>query len=244
MRILLIDDRHKDLKNTVIIPLEDLGYEVIPIAQPMDGLRLSNPNFNVIFVDYVFENSLKYTGTILGMQIRKKCPLVPLVLLTANGKEKIRDFIYVGFDDYFDKNIEAESEEEVKERLTECISTAIKNSQKRNNLRNYSVEELENVKNRLTNINQGYINCKAISKKTIQKIATEVAKIEGIATLRGQTISEFFQTTENGSLKIEALKIRQLVIENPTEWDESKGAFSPFIKLIKEFFEEGFELSA
>lgn len=243
MRILLIDDRHKDLKNALIVPLESLGYEVTPIAQPGDGLRLSNPNFHVIFVDYEFENSLKYTGTILGMQIRKKCPLVPLILLTAYGKEKIRDFIYVGFDDYFDKNIDAESEDAVKERLTECLSTAIKNSQKRNNLKNYTTEELENVRIRLTNINQGYINCKAVSKKTIQKIANEVAKIENLSTLRGQAISEFFQTTENGSLKIEALKIRQLVIENPTEWLDIKGSFSPFIKLMKEFFDDGFDFS-
>ena len=105
------------------------------------------------------------------------------------------------------------------------------------------LEDLEDVKKRLTNINQGYINCGTFGKKTIQKIANEVAKIEKLKTLRGQTISLFFQTTENGSLKIEALKIRQLVIEYPTEWSEIKVSFSPFIKLMKEFFEEGFALS-
>ena len=131
MRILLIDDRHKELYNSVIRPLEALGHEVTPIAQPNDGLILSNPNFNIILVDYEFENSEKYTGTTLGLQIRKKCPFIPLILLTAYGKEKIRDFIYVGFDDYFDKNIEAESDYAVEERLTECISTAIKNSKKK-----------------------------------------------------------------------------------------------------------------
>jgi CheY-like chemotaxis protein len=234
---LIIDDDRREVAPFIDV-LQSHGHSVDYRSDPNQGIKAANHQYHMIFVDFKFPIADK-DGTDVGMEIRKKCPLVPLVLFTANGKENIRDFIFVGFDDYFDKHPEGEKAREKKKRLFDCIENAVANFQRRTQTI-FPAEELESIRCRLDNIEKAYSQSIAIDK-TIQKIANEVSKIEGRGQqLKGQALSAMFQTAANGTLKTEALKARQLLIENPDKWPVTRDQFKPVKKLIEELIEYGF----
>ena len=71
-----------------------------------------------------------------------------MVLITSYGAESIREFIHVGFDDYFDKKIPGENSEDVIKRFKDCLDSAKTNSQRRIKSE-FKDEELTSIKNRL-----------------------------------------------------------------------------------------------
>lgn len=236
MTILFIDDEKRK-----VLPLMDalinLGHTVDYRDNPEDGIAAASHHYNLIFVDFTFEFSDK-DGTDIGMELRKKCSLVPLVLLTAYGKEKIRDFIYVGFDDYFDKHIEGETVTDKKKRLVNCLEVAITNSQKR--IKSiFSEDELKLANLRLDAIEH------ALSLLTINRTNEAIVikvnayeKAHGGATkpITRSRLSTFFSLYEKGRLNEDALKVRQLLIENPpSKWPETCKEFTKVSDLIKEF---------
>ena len=238
-KILLIDDRLKELQRQIIIPLEELGYEVTQCAQPKDGLAAACHGYHLIFIDLVFENSLSFNGASLGLKIRKKCPLVPLVLLTAHGDQQIREFIYVGFDDYVDKNIEGEDEAELTQRLVGCIEKAYENAQKRIPSR-FKSQELERARTRLNALQQAYTELQI--NRSDKNVAVKVYKYEidhgeifKSASLSSQALLGYFRLYNKGAINSNALKAVQLISENRNEWDKVQENFVPIQKLIKEF---------
>jgi CheY-like chemotaxis protein len=233
---LIIDDTFREVDPFIEI-LKNKGHNVDYREDPKIGIETANNQYSLIFIDLIFPYSDR-DGTDIGIAIRKKCPLIPLVLLTANGKENIRDFIWVGFDDYFDKHPEGEHPKDKISRFLSCIEKAKCNSQRRIKS-TFSQEELGNIKKRLDNIELAYSQSMA-RVKTIQRIANAVSRIEGLQKLSSQALSGMFQTMENGNLKIEALKARQLLIENPEKWKIIRNNFKPLKKLTTELIEYGF----
>ena len=238
-KILLIDDKLAELRKQIIIPLEDLGYEVTICAQPKDGLTLACHAYHLVFVDFKFDNSLNFNGASLGMKIREKCPLLPMVLLTAHGDEQIREFIYVGFDDYLDKNIAGEDEADMMERLQFCIEKAQENAQKRIP-KQFTPKELERVKKRLDALENAYtILTKNRSDKRIgEKVYEyevdhgEIFKSKGVSS---QALLGYFRLFNNGTINSNALKAVQLLRDEAGRWEKTRKNFVPIGKLIKEF---------
>ena len=236
MTILFIDDEKRK-----VLPLMDalsnLGHTVDYRDNPDDGIAAASHHYNLIFVDFTFEMSDK-DGTDIGMELRKKCSLVPLVLLTAYGKEKIRDFIYVGFDDYFDKHIEGERVTDKKRRLVNCLEVAITNSQKR--IKSvFTEDELKLANLRLDAIEHALT---LLTKNRTQEAI--VIKVNAYESANGGTtkpmvrsrLSTFFALYEKGRLNEDALKVRQLLIENPpSKWPITRKDFAKVTELIKEF---------
>jgi DNA-binding response OmpR family regulator len=236
MTILFIDDEKRKV-HPLMDALINLGHTVDYRDNPDDGIAAASHHYNLIFVDFTFEMSDK-DGTDIGMELRKKCSLVPLVLLTAYGKEKIRDFIYVGFDDYFDKHIEGERVTDKKRRLVNCLEVAIANSQKR--IKSiFSEDELKLANLRLDAIEHAL--SLLLTNRTDENIVRKVNDYEkGIDSaakpITRSRLLTFFSLYEKGRLNEDALKVRQLLIENPTsKWPETRKAFKKVSVLIKEF---------
>lgn len=76
-------------------------------------------------------------------------------------------------------------------------------------------------------------------------IAIEVSEIEDVRDKKGNrtnltanNFSVFFGVNNKGGLNINALKARQLLIENPGNWIETKSKFKPLLLLIDELIDK------
>ncbi len=247
-KILIIDDSD-NVVSAIAQLLRDKKHHVKHEYTPTDGIDEANPTYDYIFIDFVFENQ-SLNGTDIGIQVRKKCPLVPLILFTANGTERIQEFIFVGFDAFYDKHVFGEDGRRKMKRLFECIDIAKRNSQRR--IKSiFNEEELKSIYVRLDNIEKALLEIKTYNRKSIAGIAKRVAVIEADkdksdkneeASMVGQTLSMMFKTAENGNVKTEALKARQLLLQYPDRWPNVRKHFKPVIKLITELIDEGFPL--
>lgn len=237
MNILFIDDEKRK-----VVPFMDalntLGHTVCYRENPESGIASASHLYNLIFVDFKFGLMSDKNGSDIGMELRKKCPLVPLVLLTNFGKESIREFIYVGFDDYFEKHVEGERVTDKKKRLVNCLEVAITNSQKR--IKSiFSEDELSRAKIRLDAIEYAYTQTRHHSDASI---AMQVYKYEiekGIIykhpKLSGPALVSYFRLYDSGIINPNALKAKQLLIENSISWQTVRKKFRPILDLINEF---------
>lgn len=237
MNILFIDDQ-KDRVRPLMNALSDLEHTVDYKDTPEAGIAAASHHYNLIFIDFTFEMSDK-DGTDIGMELRKKCSLVPLVLLTAYGKEKIRDFIYVGFDDYYDKHIDGERTTDKKKRLVNCLEVALRNSQKR--IKSiFSEDELMRARTRLDAIENAYFKSRhrtdADLAKYVYEYEIENEVIYKFPKLSGQALVSYFRLYDNGSINQNALKAKQLLVENENLWIAVRSKFKPIKNLIFEFF--------
>jgi CheY-like chemotaxis protein len=236
----------------------------VQIAQDAEaGIKTMSNYYDMVFIDYHFNSDTEaLTGADVGLKIREKCPLAPLILMTAYGSENIRNFIYVGFDDYLPKKIEGEMGEDREVRKRDCIIKAQENAQKR--IKSiFSDDELLNVKERLDRIEETIKFLQSI-KKTVNghTIAAGVAlldddkKLENNIELFGKLIyasskkelikkhqlitynalSEFFQIrNKDGKYLEKALKTRQLLKQNAEYWQNTKKYCSPVSSIVSEF---------
>jgi CheY-like chemotaxis protein len=133
MKKALIIDDEPSFSSKFAEFLKERGYEVYAtndITNVMEFIE-EYKNFDIIFVD--FELSNKKNGAIVGHEIRKKYPLPILILNTAYGGEKIKDFIWVGFDNYLSKYKEGMGADfnKMKSDFDTCIKDAENNQRKR-----------------------------------------------------------------------------------------------------------------
>lgn len=140
MKILVLDDDLASVKYSVKT-LEKLYGEgsITVIEDEEEGIKKSTFNYDVIFIDFKFSaDPSRKTGNQVGMAIRRKNPLSALILMTAHSKDRIRDFIYVGFDDYIEKDVRTTDYEQM---FKNVVEKAIENSQNRLKSR-FTEEEL------------------------------------------------------------------------------------------------------
>ena len=149
MKTLIIDDTKQHAYRVKKYLEEIFSYDEddkpIIKTNPQNGIMEMNHSYDLVFVDFKFDNH-SLTGTDIGLEIRKKYPLATLILITAFGKENILKFIHVGFDAYLDKD-----EGDLNQGLInfkKTIKIGIENSQKRIKSK-FSFEELKNVKDKL-----------------------------------------------------------------------------------------------
>lgn len=123
-KILIIADKMEEIYPIQNI-LKLLGYLVEPQSNPESGLAIASHKYSIIFIDYQFDNSTKYTGTSLCCAIRKKCPLSTIILLTNYGKENIGNFVYADWDGYFDKESTGARARDLDDLMKDCVAKAI-----------------------------------------------------------------------------------------------------------------------
>lgn len=245
LTILFIDDIRDEVE-PFIDYLKNSGHDADNYAEdPYVGVQKASHKYDLIFIDFTFERK-DIDGTQVGLLLRKKCPLVPLVLLTAYGREKIREFIYVGFDDYFDKHIDGEKAKEKKERLSNCLSTALRNSQRRIKSE-FTHDELSRAKLRLDALQHAYtVQKRNRSASNLAKRVFDYECEKGIIfktkdkkgetkSISGQTLHGFFRFIEKGHINENALKAKQLLSESKDAWPDVRTNFKHIKELIEEF---------
>jgi DNA-binding response OmpR family regulator len=241
MNILIIDDEGTEgfsgsLKNF----LTTQGHSVTVIDDPQNGIDTMSNKFDLVFIDFLFSKDPNVkTGNQVGLEIRRKCPLAAMVLITAFGSDHIRDFIYVGFDDYYDKNNDGSTDEVRNERKQNCIEISLNNAQKRIKS-SFSGNELESVKIRLSYIKKAVDQLTIItSQSQLTKKVVELMQQEGHNDIGNtyNSLSIFFKLKDKQNNYTEnALKTRQILKENYDDWKGTVTSYSPLKKIKREFF--------
>ena len=199
------------------------------------------------------------------MQIRKRYPLAPLILVTAWGCEKISEYIHVGFDAYLEKDKNGAIKNDY---IKDCLRIASQNAQKRIKSK-FSPEELESAKIRLDcmekaskfDLNLGLIAAitglleQGIPEEEINK---DILQIKEIYSKKGKDKNKMYRNKTlmtrsaiNKYIKIyerksddeniifvaspSALKVRQLLKENPTKWPRLRKKHASIKKFIADF---------
>lgn len=241
MKILLIDDKKSSVESVVSSLEEIYGEENVTTLynkKPKinEILGLLNNSFDVVFVDYEFSKDKSViTGADLGLQIRMKYPLLAIILMTAYGEENIRNFIYVGFDDYYEKSRAGLADE--KELLKNCIDNATSNKEKRIKTK-FSSDELQTCKVILDSAeeaSQNLIGKVNICLKGAEIYAIKQGKEKPISRVQFQS---YFNLKKNGAwynINPDALKTLQLLKENPNEWPKARQRFDYIKELLNNF---------
>lgn len=261
MKILIIDDDRK-FCSALKDYLELKEHNVITYNLPEDGIKAveKNKSFDVVFIDFKFENDRYRTGAEIGLKIRDISPLSALILVTAYGEDHIRDYIYVGFDNYIPKYDEGNGSnlKKMHQELNECIEKAINNTKKRIKTV-FTDEELEPVRERMNYVKRAVeeLKLQITNQQTIAakiKEYMELDKSSGLITSTTKIPSTYNAHSLFFQLKIEcndvnedgtqidktiylekALKARQILSENFTEWKTTVMSFEPLKKIKDEF---------
>lgn len=259
MKILIIDDDRK-FCNALKDYLEINGHNVATCLLPDDGIKQveRDKSYDVVFIDFKFENDITRNGASIGLRIRDISPLSALILVTAYGEDHIRDYIYVGFDNYISKYDEGNGSnfKKMHKELNECIEKAINNSKKRVKTE-FTEEELKPVRERMNYVRRAILEIKHINQQTI---ATKIKDFMEADKTNGRIASTVkIPSTYNAhslffQLKIEcndksmdgtridktiylekALKTRQILREDFNDWKTTVSSFEPLRKIKDEF---------
>lgn len=259
MKILIIDDDRK-FCNALKDYLELKEHTVTTYNLPEDGIKAveKNKSFDVVFIDFKFENDNNRTGAEIGLKIRDISPLSALILVTAYGEDHIRDYIYVGFDNYISKYDEGNGSnfKKMHKELDDCIETSINNTKKRIKTV-FTDEELKPVRERMNYVKRAVVELKYINQQTIAskiKEFMEDDKNKGIIPKTSKIPTTYNAHSLFFQLKIEcndvgmdgtqidktiylekALKARQILSENFNEWKTTVSSFEPLKKIKNEF---------
>lgn len=258
MKALIIDDDRNFCKFLTEF-LELLEYKVDYSLSPEDGIGKvkKDKSYDIVFIDYKFENS-RMTGADLGLKIRDISPISALILITAYGEDHIKDFIYVGFDNYIAKYKEGIGEDftKMQDEYISCFEVAILNSKKRYKSE-FSKEELLIVLQRMNYLKKAVEETDHITQKSLaEKVKGLMIKDQKEGKIP-QTVkipnsysahSGFFQLTpsykkidgkrimvEKTDYLLNALKVRQILNEDFGYWSELVASYEPLKKIKKEF---------
>ena len=266
-KVLLIDDNPHSREDIItilneVIEFDKGDYPLIHKDNPESGIKEMNHSFDIVFIDYIFDNN-DLTGADIGIQIRKKYPLAILILITAFGKEKIDDYIHVGFDSYIEKDSGREKPEDlfrkaiekgeeksqlrIKSKFTDeelCEDTKFLNTL------NKAVEltinhKTEKANNESYNIvytllendkNEEYIN------NNLKEISLYLKKnkekvYDGIKFTTRQSINQYLKVYQNKIFVAEepALRIRQLFKMYPNQWNHLRAKHQTIINFLNDF---------
>ncbi len=134
MKCLIIDD-DRDFIDGIMDRLEMRDHIFDFRYTPEGGVQMANEikNYDLIFIDFRFKSEPNYTGADVGLRIRRNNPLSTLILMTAWGKEEIKNYIFVGFDNYWSKYDEGDGEDldKMMADFDETIEKALLNAQRR-----------------------------------------------------------------------------------------------------------------
>ena len=279
MKILLLDDDLASVEGSVFTLKETYGNDnVTVIENEEEGIEEATFKYDVIFIDYKFsDDPNRKTGNQVALAIRKKNPISALILMTAYGSDNIRNFIYVGFDDYIAKDSRTLNQAEM---FKDAVKNAIQNSQRRLKTRFTQAELKEgdiNIKQRLDFMERVFM-CSQYAKN-VEKVAigvfllekgftgfdtqlydeihkayelrkekdvTKTYKYSGKKPFSNSTISEIFKVYAKGKGKKKvkdwkfvaetpALKARQILIENQTDWLNIRIEHATLANFLKDF---------
>lgn len=123
-RALLIDDNRMSIDHIESILIK-WKYDVMVCENPDEGIATASHFYDVVFVDFHFAHS-NLNGTMVTRQIRKNCPLLPIILMTDQGDKPttIEHSVRGGLNSYFSKGIPGELAAERNKRLERVIQEA------------------------------------------------------------------------------------------------------------------------
>lgn len=254
MKCLIIDD-DKKIVAYLKEKLELLRYDVDTRYSPDGGYTAAtvNKNYDLIFVDFRFENDKAQTGADVGLKIRKAQPLSTLVLMTAYGQQEIKNYIFVGFDNYWSKYDEGNGADlaRMNADFGDTLKVALANTQKRCKSI-FNETELEDMRIYLqavedtidflelhdgASIINGYTisggvsllrQGKTLDKKILQALRTSdtrkaTMEAHNITTYNNLSSHVFGLFHPRSGYTENALKVRQLLMTYKDRWLKSRG---------------------
>ena len=85
-RILWIDDEISSLEKHILF-LEQKGYQITPVMKGVDGLsQLKEKTYDAVLINHMMPDM---DGIRLLSAIKRRCPYLPVVMVTENGQQEI-----------------------------------------------------------------------------------------------------------------------------------------------------------
>jgi hypothetical protein len=260
--VLVIDDdieSNSALKDEIVEPLKKMGFIVKTQTDPCDGRVLASHKYSVILIDYRFTryDESQINGNTLCRDIRKKCPLSTLILITAYGSSEFEKISHgLQSDGTFAKGKLGRLPSKLYDDLKSCLTRAVSNRDERlpylkeihhdNSLNKfkYKLELLEEIFVKESN---QQTPTPPPENWTVDVIAEEMDKMykkdeesqkDTKKYITRESLTQDFQlkNTKTGELMRPALIFRHLLIENPNAWKQSRNKFKKLKDLI-EYFE-------
>ncbi|QKJ28354.1 hypothetical protein HQ865_00785 [Mucilaginibacter mali] len=227
--ILIIDDKLSEVTEEIADPLKRLGYQVELIENPETGLKVASHRYLAIFIDFRFSDEHTINGADVCYRINDVYPLLPLVLLTAYGKDHIDDFLNAPWNSYCEKGKLALRPSLQDAYVNECLVKAINHAA---NIVKFDINQerantIQAYKDLLSKLNQFFVD----DPKAALYDNAYIAKVINAGTR--SNLVEKFQIKESGNITKRSLLVRHILVDNEAEWEEARKHFSPLKALIE-----------